>query len=144
MSTRFDVLVCISSEKLTRLFLLKKVKPSHDRKIIKLIAFYFLLPTWNDQILSWLENGSGKAINFTISLRTRTLSPLFSSILTFLLSSKCVTWYMGGRKSFIGPDFSATFSLASPLSDRKVPNVSRIIPVELQLRTWCTREDRIF
>ena len=51
---------------------------------------------------------------------------------------------MGGGKSFIGPDFSATFLLVSPLSDRKVPNVSRIIPVELQLRTWCTREDRIF
>ena len=46
---------------------------------------------WNDQILSKLENGTGKAINLSISLWTRTLSPLFSSYLTFLLLSK---WWL--------------------------------------------------
>ena len=34
---------------------------------------------WNDQILSWLENGKGMAINFAFSLWTGTQSPLFSS-----------------------------------------------------------------
>ena len=97
MRTRSDVFVCISSQKLTRLFLLKKVKPSLDRKMIKLITFDFLLPTWNDQFLSWLENGNGKAI--TISLWTRTLSLLISPNLTFLLSNKWVTWYKGEKVS---------------------------------------------
>ena len=49
----------------------------------------------NDQILSWLENGNGKAINFTISLWTQKRSPLFSSNLGSLLSCKQVTWYKG-------------------------------------------------
>ena len=49
--------------------------------------------TWNDQILSWLENGNGKAINFTFSLWKRTRSPLFSSNRNSLLSSNWVTWY---------------------------------------------------
>ena len=62
MRTRFDVFVSISSENITRLFLLKKVKPSHDPKMIKLITFDFLLATWNDQVLSWLENGNSKVI----------------------------------------------------------------------------------
>ena len=78
--------------------------------------------TWNDQSLSWVENGNGKAINFTISLWTQKRFPLFSSNLAFLRSSNWVTWYNG--KSFKGREiyFSATFSLASPLSDRKVPS----------------------
>ena len=46
---------------------------------------------WNDQILSKRENETGKAINLSISLWTRTLSPLFSSYLTFLLLSK---WWL--------------------------------------------------
>ena len=44
--------------------------------------------TWNDQILSWLEKGNGKAINFTISFWSRTQSSLFNSNLTSLLSSR--------------------------------------------------------
>ena len=99
MRTRFDVFVGISSEKLTWLFLLKNVKNSPDGKMIKLKTFDFLLPTWNDEFLSWLENGNGKAINLSISLWTRTLSPLFSYNLTFLLSSKWVTWYKGEKVS---------------------------------------------
>ena len=78
--------------------------------------------TWNDQSLSWVENGNGKAINFTTSLWTQKRFPLFSSNLTFLRSSDWVTWFKG--KSYKGREvyFSATFSLASPLSDRKVPS----------------------
>ena len=53
--------------------------------------------TWNDQILSWLENGNGKAINFAFSLWIRTWSPLFSSNLTSLLSSDWVTWHKGEK-----------------------------------------------
>ena len=52
---------------------------------------------WNDQILRWLENGNGKAINFAFSLWIRTWSPLFSSNLTSLLSSDWVTWYKGEK-----------------------------------------------
>ena len=51
--------------------------------------------TWNDQFLSWLENGKGKVIY--LSLWTRTRSPLFNSNLTFLLSSNWVTWYNGEK-----------------------------------------------
>ena len=47
------------------------------------------------------------------SLWTRTRSPLFSSHLTSLLSSNWVTWY---KREKVSP----TFSLALPLSDRKV------------------------
>ena len=41
--------------------------------------------TWHDhwEILSWLENGNGKAINFTFFIWNRTRSHLFSSM----------TWY---------------------------------------------------
>ena len=55
--------------------------------------------TWNDQILSLLESGNGNAINVTFSLWTRTRSPLFSSNLTFLLSSDWVTWYKAEKVS---------------------------------------------
>ena len=41
--------------------------------------------TWNDQILSYLGNGDGKAINSTISVRTWARSLLFSSNLNSLL-----------------------------------------------------------
>ena len=57
-----------------------------------LICTFFCRPctttTWNDQILSWLEKGNGKAINFTISFWSRTQSSLFNSNLTSLLSSR--------------------------------------------------------
>ena len=59
-------------------------------------AFLFIsctTTTWNDQILSWHENWKGKALNFTISVWTRTRSPLFSSNLTSLLSSNWPTRY---------------------------------------------------
>ena len=60
MSTRFDVFVGISSQKLTWLFLLKKVKNSPDRKMIKLITFDFLLPTLNDHFeLTWERERQG-------------------------------------------------------------------------------------
>ena len=49
--------------------------------------------TWNDQILSWHENGNGEALNFTIFVWTRTRSPLISSDLTSLLSGNWLTWY---------------------------------------------------
>ena len=55
--------------------------------------------TQNDQILSWLENGNSKAINFSISLRTQKRFPLFSSNLTFLLSSNWVASYKGEKVS---------------------------------------------
>ena len=42
---------------------------------------------WNDQILSLLGNGNGKAINSTISVWTRVPSPLFSSNPSSLLLS---------------------------------------------------------
>ena len=48
--------------------------------------------TWNDQILSLLENGKGKEINFTISVWTRARSPLFTSNLNSLLLTNRATW----------------------------------------------------
>ena len=54
---------------------------------------------WNDQILSWLENGKGKTTNSTISLWTQMWSSLFSSNLTSQLSSNCVTWHKGEKVS---------------------------------------------
>ena len=57
-----------------------------------LICTFFCRPctttTWNDQILSWLEKGNGKAIYFTISFWSRTQSSLFNFNLTSLLSSR--------------------------------------------------------
>ena len=47
--------------------------------------------TWNDQILTLLENGNGKAINSTISVWTRARSVLLSSNLASLLLSNCST-----------------------------------------------------
>ena len=47
---------------------------------------------WNDQILSLLENGNGKAINSTISVWIRAQSPLFSSIQNSLPFNNSVNW----------------------------------------------------
>ena len=91
--------------------------------------------TWNDQILSWLESGNGNAINVTFSLWTRTQSPHFSFNLTSLLSSDWVTWHKAEKVSKDVNPFSATFSLASPLSDRKVPinaNYASVFTMELE------------
>ena len=72
--------------------------------------------TWNDQILSLLGNGNGKAINSTISVRTWARSSLFSSSQNPLLLSNRASL------KWCEVCFSATFPWTSPLSDRKVPN----------------------
>ena len=48
--------------------------------------------TWNDQILSLLGNGNGKAIKPTISVRTWARSPLFSYSQNPPLLSSRVNW----------------------------------------------------
>ena len=48
--------------------------------------------TWNDQIVSLLENGKGEAINFTISVWTQARSPLFTCNLNSLLLANRETW----------------------------------------------------
>ena len=65
---------------------------------------------WSDQVLSWLEDGNGKAINFTLSLSlwTRTRFLLFISNLSFLLSSNWVTWYKGAK---VSNDTKSSFQL---------------------------------
>ena len=73
--------------------------------------------------LSLLGNGNGKAINSTISVRTRAQSLLFSSNPNSLQSTGPLgksqkKW--NNEKSI----FSATFSWTSLLSDRKVPKIS--------------------
>ena len=73
--------------------------------------------------LSLLANGNGKAINSTISVRTRAQSLLFSSNPNSLQSTGPLgksqkKW--NNEKSI----FSATFSWTSLLSDRKVPKIS--------------------
>ena len=82
---------------------------------------------WNDQISSLLGNWNGKAINSAISVRTWARSPLFTSSQNPLLLS---TGWIGiiakklSRLKWRQVCFSATFSWTSPLSDRKVPNVT--------------------
>ena len=49
--------------------------------------------TWNDQILSFFEDGNGKAINSTISVWTRAWPSLFSSNINSLLLSNWATLY---------------------------------------------------
>ena len=76
--------------------------------------------------LSLLGNGNGKAINSTISVRTRAQSLLFSSNPNSLQSFKqlvplenCEKKWNNGKSIS-----SATFSWTSLLSDRKVPKIS--------------------
>ena len=81
--------------------------------------------TWNDRILSLLGNGNGKAINSTISFRTRPPSLLFSFTSNSLLLSNWAPWNNREKKvKGCEVHFSATFSWTSPLLDRKVPNNS--------------------
>ena len=68
--------------------------------------------TWNDQILSWLEKGNGKAINFTISFWSRTQSSLFNSNLTSLLSSRLQNSRFFSQKT-LSASFQ-TFCLTAP------------------------------
>ena len=56
------------------------------------LRFLYTTTTWNDQILSLLENGNCKAINSTISVWTRARSPLFSSNQNSLLLSNRTNW----------------------------------------------------
>ena len=57
-----------------------------------------IITRWNDQILSWLGNGNGKAINSTISVRTRARSLLFSSNPNSLLLSNWAPWKKRGKR----------------------------------------------
>ena len=50
------------------------------------------LTTWNDQILSLIENGNRKALNSTISVWARAWSPLFSSNQNSLLLRNRANW----------------------------------------------------
>ena len=76
--------------------------------------------------LSLLGNGNGKAINSTISVRTRAQSLLFSSNPNSHQSFKQLGPLDNRRKSEIMGSliFSVTFSWTSLLSDRKVPKIS--------------------
>ena len=82
------------------------------------ICLHCTTTTWNDQILSLLGNGNGKAINSTISVRTWARSPLFSSSQNPLLLSNRANWDNQSLKWC-----EVCFSATSPLSDRKVPNI---------------------
>ena len=76
--------------------------------------------------LSLLGNGNGKAINSTISVRTRAQSLLFSSNPNSHQSFKQLGPLDNRRKSEImgRSIFSVTFSWTSLLSDRKVLKIS--------------------
>ena len=60
----------------------------------------YLTTTWNDRILGVLENGDGKTIVCTISVWTRTWSPLFNLISLFLSifqgGSEAPSWQQPG------------------------------------------------
>ena len=74
--------------------------------------------TWNDQILSRLETGNGRAINFTISLSLKSDAVPYLQFqpITSLLSSNDIRAEKFQRTRSL---FSATFLLASPLLNRK-------------------------
>ena len=80
--------------------------------------------TWNDQILSLLENRNGKAINSTIPVWIRARSPLFSSNQNSLLLSNRANW---DKRWKVSKDVKSIFqrrfhAWTSPSSDRKVPH----------------------
>ena len=56
------------------------------------ICLHFTATTWNDQILSLLWNGNGKAVNSTISVRTWARSPLPKSSQNPLLLGNRANW----------------------------------------------------
>ena len=67
-----------------------------QRTCITLFCTFLCCPctttTWNDQILTLLENGKDEAIYSTISVWTRAQSPLFSSNQNSLLLSNRANW----------------------------------------------------
>ena len=67
-----------------------------QRTCITLFCTFLCCPctitTWNDQILTLLENGKDKAIYSTISVWIRARSPLFSSNQNSLLLSNRANW----------------------------------------------------
>ena len=80
-------------------------------------CLHYETTTWNDQILSLLGNGNGKAINSTISVRTWARSTLFSSRVwarIWSLGDNLSPWlkfwgtfsFLGGQK-FVHPSFLA-------------------------------------
>ena len=48
--------------------------------------------TWNDNILSFFEDGNGMVINSTMSVWTQVRPPLFSSYINSLILSNRATW----------------------------------------------------
>ena len=72
---------------------------------------------WPNFELTWERERQGNKLYY-LSCWTRTRSPLFSSKLTSLLSSNWMTLYKSKKVSK-----DATFSLASLLSNGKVPSV---------------------
>ena len=56
------------------------------------LSLHCTTTTWNDQILSFFEDGNSKTINSTISVWTRARPPLFSCNINSLLLSNWATW----------------------------------------------------
>ena len=96
--------------------------PSPITLFCTFLCSHCITTTWNDQILTLLRNGNGKAINSTISVWTRARSPLFSSSQNPLPLNNRVNWDNREKvQKGCEVDVSVTFSWTSPLSDRKVP-----------------------
>ena len=68
------------------------VSPPRSRFFCTFLCSHCITTTWNDQILSLLRNGNGKAINSTLSVWTRARSPLFSSSQNPLLLNNRANW----------------------------------------------------
>ena len=84
---------------------------NHSACASRFIVHFFAVPaqntTWNDQILSLLENGNGKPINCIISVRTRVRALLFSAKLNSLLLSNWALWNNREKKNW--KDAKSTF-----------------------------------
>ena len=74
----------------------KKATKKQQRTCITLFCTFLCCPctttTWNDHILTLLENGKDKAIYSTISVWTGARSPLFTSNQNSLLLSNKANW----------------------------------------------------
>ena len=79
---------------------------------ITLVCTFLCYPctTWNDQVLSFFEDGNSKVINSNISVWTRVRPPLFSLQLQLqLLSSNWVNW---DNREMVWKDAEAIFQWA--------------------------------
>ena len=88
---------------------------------ITIVCTFFCRPCtttrWNDNILSFFEDGNGKAINSIISVWTWVRPPLFSSNINSLFLSNCATW---DNREMVGKDAESIWFFSEVFMDAAV------------------------